>query len=55
MSIKKIMPLAGGQDGHFWFQLTELILFQPEGGGADYAYLIGACPPEFENLAASLN
>ena len=46
------MSLAGGQGGHLRFQLT---LFQQEGGGADYANRITACPSGFENLAASLN
>ena len=44
------MPLAGGQGRNLGVQLT---LFQP-GGGADYAHHITACPPGFENLAASL-
>ena len=37
------MRLVGGLGG----------LFQPE-GGAGYAHHITACPPGFENLAASL-
>ena len=37
-----VMPLAG----------VQLTLFQP--GGADYAHLITASPPGFENLTASL-
>ena len=44
-----MMPLAGGNLG---FQLT---LFQPEGGGADCAHCITACPPGFENLTTSLH
>ena len=48
------MPLVGGLGAlkptrNLGFQLT---LFQP--GGADYAHRITACPPGFENLAASL-
>ena len=31
---------------------VQLTLFQP--GGADYAHHITTCPPEFENLTASL-
>ena len=47
-----VMPLAGGQGG-----------LKPEFGssvnpiptrGSDYAHHITACPPEFENLTASL-
>ena len=29
-------------------------LYSNQGGGADYTHLITACPPRFENLAASL-
>ena len=50
-----MLPLVGGQGGlqptrNLGVQLT---LLQP--GGADYAHNITACPPEFENLMASLN
>ena len=44
------MPFAGGQGGPTLAQLT---LFQP--GRTDYAHPIAACPPEFENLMASLD
>ena len=49
-----VMPLVGGQGGLYPTRNlgVQFTLFQP--GGADYTHHITACPPEYENLAASL-
>ena len=45
-----VMPLASGQGGlEFGSSVTPIPI-----RGVDYAHHITACPPEFENLTASL-
>ena len=46
------MPLAGGQGEPIRNSELQLTLFQRV--GADYAHHTTNCPPEFENLMASL-